>query len=116
MLSEYPCYCEHEIHAPEKWCSNSAIDGAYADFVGNVCRECARTHYRSFIVWPTTLIGRDVCTITGEDVLGMVLEMAPSAPFIQVGGEHGHLQYRVALTFEEEGAVRALDTNSEESE
>jgi len=95
---KHPCWCEDSSHAPDKWCHNSAEGGAVADFVGNVCRECARTHYRSFIIWPTQPNG-DIYTITGRDTLAHILDIVPDAPFMEIGLAYdGAPQYRVALT------------------
>lgn len=61
------CWCEHGDHAPDHWCHNEATDGAVADWVGNVCRQCADGHYAPYIIWPEALpAGQSVHTVTTE--------------------------------------------------
>lgn len=71
----YPCHCEHAQHAPYRWCGGSSEHGAFSDYVGNVCPDCALHCVGDYIIWPTAVHdGRSVytCTIAAYDRLRAV--------------------------------------------
>ena len=66
---EHRCYCEDSSHAPDNWCHNSAEGGAVADYVGNVCRQCADTHYSDYVIWPEPLLDERVIYTVQPEIL-----------------------------------------------
>lgn len=89
---EFPCWCEHAAHAPDKWCHESSQFGAYSDWVGNVCPSCAKNCVADYIIWPTSVHdGREVFSLSLEK-LAEAQGAFPSTYFPTVPSDEGRVR------------------------
>lgn len=98
--AEFPCYCEHANHAPDKWCHESSQMGAYSDWVGNVCPACAKGCLPDYIIWPTAVHdGREVFTMKDEAMVALLKATFPNVYFPILPAGEG--MYRTLATIEQ---------------
>jgi hypothetical protein len=102
--AEFPCWCEHANHAPDKWCHESSQFGAYSDWVGNVCPSCAKGCLPDYIIWPTAVHdGREVFSLSLEK-LAEAQALFPSTYFPVLPTDEGRV--RTLMTLDQAGLMK----------